>query len=492
MILATKHQGQQSIRYSDFKGGLNTSSLESEIAETELSVCSNMEVDRVTGLLRTCKGLRKLITINTDVTDAAYDVINKLFVFFGADRHVYITSNFSSVSDVGVLTGSDNIVTASWENGLLIASGGQLQYYDGKELSTISTAPRHCRGVFIRSGRVLTMDDGDNVLYSGIGDETNWTQDSNDPSTSQFAQIGYKVGGKIIGAVNLSSDILFIKDNGMVFRLQNEYPDWKISEVGREIYCKGPLSFANVGNNVVILGTTLQNVVTTQDYGDMKPIDIGQKVIREIAAMPASTKLRYVPIWNQLWFIEGTTHALVLDCTTGAFFERTFYYPVVDILTVDDTVYLVRKNALCDFIDDFSDCDQPLHFHAKFKTATSPEHNILVRRVAMGITPYDTRVSGKNCKINVGKLSYPFPSRVTDKDECIISTPNRETAFINSSNELYGNKEQVSMNEDYLSPTDIIIFRARGVDRGTRIRTDIEGDGYSFILNFIGYDMVEV
>ena len=490
MQLSAKHANQQSILQSDFTGGLNTSYFDSDIAANELSLCTNMEVDRDTGLLRTCKGLRKLCTVNVDVTNAAYDVLNRTFLLFTEDYHVYATTDFLRINDVGKLTGTEKVVTTLWESGVIIASGGKLQYYDGTSLKTLETSPEHCKGAYTRSGRVLTFDDGDQVLYSGVGDETNWKQESNDPSTALFAQIGYKVGGKIIGAINLSADILFIKDNGMVFRLQNEYPDWKISELGRNIYCRSTTGFTNIGNNVIILGNnTLQSITTTQDYGDMKPLNIGQKISREINALPSDTKLRYVPAWNQLWFIGHTNYVLVMDCNTGGFFERTFSEPVVDIINADNKVYLIRKNAVCDFIDDFTDCGTPLHFLVKFKTNQSTQH-ILVKKVLLGITPYATSAADTRCQLNVGKLHYDFPRRTIGNAQPEAST--KAGAQIVGSSLLRQDTAPVFMNDERVTPTGVMMFRTRALYRSSRIPVQIEGTGYAFILNYVGYDMATI
>lgn len=490
MQLSAKHANQQSILQSDFTGGLNTSYFDSDIAANELSLCTNMEVDRDTGLLRTCKGLRKLCTVNVDVTNAAYDVLNRTFLLFTEDYHVYATTDFLRINDVGKLTGTEKVITTLWESGVIIASGGKLQYYDGTSLKTLETSPEHCKGAYTRSGRVLTFDDGDQALYSGVGDATNWKQESNDPSTALFAQIGYKVGGKIIGAINLSADILFIKDNGMVFRLQNEYPDWKISELGRNIYCRSTTGFTNIGNNVIILGNnTLQSITTTQDYGDMKPLNIGQKISREINALPSDTKLRYVPAWNQLWFIGHTNYVLVMDCNTGGFFERTFSEPVVDIINADNKVYLIRKNAVCDFIDDFTDCGTPLHFLVKFKTNQSTQH-ILVKKVLLGITPYATSAADTRCQLNVGKLHYDFPRRTIGNAQPEAST--KAGAQIVGSSLLRQDTAPVFMNDERVTPTGVMMFRTRALYRSSRIPVQIEGTGYAFILNYVGYDMATI
>lgn len=324
MRLSTKHANQQSVMLQDFTGGLNVSCTENLIADNELSEVVNMEIDSNSKLLRTVQGTDTLYTTNEyTFKSAAFDILNSALILFTEDNKILATKDFYEVKEVGTLTGTGEVITAMWEDGLLIASGGKLQYAKGTEpVETIDTSPEHCNGVYIRSGRVLVFDNTDQVLFSSVGDETNWTQNTNDPSASLFAQIGYKVGGHIIGMVNMSKDILFIKSNGMVFRLENEYPDWRISELGRNIFCKGTASYCNIINNVLIMSDiSLQSIQTTQEYGDMKPTNIGSKVASKIANLPSNTKLRYVPPLNQVWCIGENGYVLVLDCNTSAFFR---------------------------------------------------------------------------------------------------------------------------------------------------------------------------
>lgn len=52
MQLGVKHQKQQTIVRADFSGGLNTSANVDGIAENQLSVAVNVEVDHATGRLK--------------------------------------------------------------------------------------------------------------------------------------------------------------------------------------------------------------------------------------------------------------------------------------------------------------------------------------------------------------------------------------------------------------------------------------------------------
>lgn len=490
MKLSTKHQNVQRTIYNDFSAGLNSSMTEDNIAENELREVVNMEIDREMQLLRTCKGTVDICKFDYDVTSAAYDVINDMFLLFTSDYKIITTRDFEIFTEAGALTGKSPVITTLWEDGVLIASGGKLQYSTKARVSTLENSPEHSKGAYIRSGRVLTFDDADNVKYSSVGDEDNWDIDAGDPSKALFAQIGYKVGGKILGMVNLSKDILFIKDNGMVFRLENEYPDWKISELGRNIYCKNGLSFCNIGEQVIILGNgILQSVQTTQDYGDMKPTDIGKKVKREIASLEDDTKLRYIPSINQLWFISHTKYVLVMDCDTGAFFQRTFNEPVVDVICVDEDIYIVRDHAVSKFTEDFVDSGLPLSFTAKFKSVFSLSE-ILVKKINFGITPYKTAFDDTQCYLKIGKVKLPFPRRRTPGDN--IATSQNSFATIQPSSDVYENNRNVFADEEFATPTNIISMRVRCISRAPMVRMQIWGKGFPFIMNYIGYDWVEV
>ena len=89
----------------------------------------------------------------------------------------------------------------------------------------------------------MIADDENNVRYSGVGDETNWVEDTNDDSSAKFLEVGYKDGGKLFGMINLSSDVLLVKDNRRLYRLNGEYPNWSLNEVSRNVEVRSRLEF---------------------------------------------------------------------------------------------------------------------------------------------------------------------------------------------------------------------------------------------------------
>ncbi len=263
MKLGTKHgETQTTIVRADFSGGLNTTANIDGIAENQLSLALNVEVDHATGRLKTVAGTTDVLKF-ANIFAAVYDEINRVLLLVTQERKVYAVTNDGQISNsLGTLSGSLYPISTSWEDGLLLATGGKLQYFNGTTLETIADSP-NATGVYVRAGRVLVTDDN-NVRYSGVGDETNWTEDTNDDSSSKFVEAGYKDGGRLIGMVNLSTDVLLVKDNRRLYRLSGEFPNWSIVEVSRNVEVSGRLGFCAVTDSVFILGrNAVQNVQTT-------------------------------------------------------------------------------------------------------------------------------------------------------------------------------------------------------------------------------------
>lgn len=507
MKLSAKHGNQATEILQSFAGGLNTSLPDELIDKAQLAQAVNVELDITSGVLRTVRGTIDLwkLKIN-DIREGAYDVLNDVILLFTKTGTVYAVEN-GVVKQIGVTTGDGEIIAAVWEDGLLIASGGHLQYAkyvpatdskgemvtagDMYALTTITTSPADCSGVFIRSGRVLVFDSQDNFYYSGVGDEEYWEQDTNDPSTSLFLQIGYKVGGKIIGVVAMQSYVLIIKDNGMIFRLENEYPDWNIKEVTRNGYCKGPAAFTSIGSNVLILGAdTLQTISPTDDYGNMPINYVGNQIKNEIASLPPHTRMRYVSSNNQLWFVTNSQWVLILDCNTNTFFQRYFNSDVVDVL--DDII--IKRDRVCRISSDenFEDNGEPLQCRITFKTDAAL-HDILVKGVSISYTPFKSFFEGVGVTLNVGKIVIPFPERKASSDRKRLQNVGiNKTAYEPESSYIYRNENDVFLNEEKLAPGKTILVKKKQNYRAHRIPITLTGEGFPFAINFIAYDRVEV
>lgn len=406
MQLTTKHQNQQTIVRADFSGGLNTSANVDGIAENQLSVAVNVEVDHATGRLKTVAGTTDIMFFE-NIFAAMYDEINKVLLLVTADKTVYVT-DLNTTTGIGKLSGALYPVSANWEDGLLIASGDKLQYFNGENLLTIDSP--NATSVYIRAGRVLVTDEN-NVRYSGVGDETNWAEDTNDDSSSKFVEAGYKDGGKLIGMVNLSQDILLIKNNRRLYRLSGEFPNWSINEVSRNVEVSGRMSYCAVADSVFILGRNeVQNIQTTADYGDVKPQNVATLITSEIQQLPADTKLRYVPPLSQLWAINKR-EVLMFDLVTNSWYKREFNSPVIDVVSVGDEVLIIKPDRVSRLDGStFYDSGLPLHWKWQGQRLVS-QHDYLLKRTQISIIPLSSLLYSGQIRVGAVILGLPIPDR---------------------------------------------------------------------------------
>lgn len=515
MRLSSKHQNQQVVELYDFSGGLNTSVVEEQIADNQLAVCVNFDIQTTSGLLKTVSGTSRIMRIGDvgyRLISAAYDALNKHIVLFADDGTVLSASmeDLSTWQTIGTLTGRRVPITVVWEDGLITASGGKLQYIKGSDMETIETSPDVCKGAYTRSGRIITFDD-DNIRYSGVGDETNWTEDTNDESSSVWVEAGYKVGGKLLGMVNMSSDILMIKDNGRLLRLSGDYPEWQITEVARNVDCNNSNSFCNVVNDVYILGgSTIQKVVTTQEYGDMRAANIASAVEKNLISLArVGCKLRYLPALNQIWAINGTPNVLMFDLNVNAFYGRKFNAPVVDAMCIQTDTYIVKENGL-DIIDPMSFVDEGnyLEYNLKFKTRLS-HYDFLIKRLTWVVTGFGK--SYHDVKLSLGNIiNIPCPvGHIRDNEELVyenfqevyhnnykLSRHTRRSPrviYANRGPHVYGNRNRVYANPDYVLDIEAFLVSDQKLRyRAKDIFFRVTGRACQFVINKIKYDVVEV
>ena len=257
MRLGVKHQNQFQIVHADFSGGLNTSTNVDGIAENQLARAVNVEVDHATGKLKTVAGTIDLLQF-PNIFAAMYDEINQRLLLVDADKVVWFVNSMGLIT-IGTLSGDLYPITASWEDGLLIASGGKLQYFDGNALVTLNSP--NASSVYVRAGRILITDEN-NLRYWAVGDEETWLTNSSDESSGVFVEAGYKDGGQLLAMVNLSQDVLIIKNNRRVYRLSGEYPDWQMNEVSRDVEARGRLSVCAVADSVLNCKTCRRRLIT--------------------------------------------------------------------------------------------------------------------------------------------------------------------------------------------------------------------------------------
>lgn len=358
-----------------------------------------------------------------------------------------------------------------------------------------------CDGVYIRSGRVL-VNYADMIKYSGVGDEENWTENNNDASTSKFLEAGYKDGGNIIGMSSLSDSIIVIKSNNRIYKVNGEFPNWSVAEISRNVDCKGRLSYCSVMNNTIILGNDrLQIVSTTDEYGDMKVANAGQKINTEISNLPDNTRVVFVSPLNQVWLLGDDGLVIVYDLTFSSFYKRQFNSPVLDVISVNEDVYIIKSDRVSKLSPyHFADDDKELSWGFRTRRMMG-ENDILVKRVQLAITPRFEQFCDGRFWVGPYIIDLPMPfylmkvwhnkatiyhNRIKLKGLSLLGGISSVGDYV------YQNPEPLYHNRTKLWSVRDLMTDNRCVVRGKRIELRGHGSNGAFILNSINMDMVEV
>lgn len=499
MRLSRKHANQTTVVRADFSGGLNTTTTPDNIAENQLATSINLEIDHATGRLKTVGGTRDIVQME-NIAALMYDRINNTFIVAAENKQLFSYEvDTGNINAVGELSGGLYPITATWEDGLLIATGDKLQYYHNGALETIDSPKAN--SVYVRAGRVLITDDTQ-IRYSGVGDETNWTEDTNDDSSSKFVEAGYKDGGKFIGMASLSQDVLLIKDNRRVYRLSGEYPNWVINEVSRQVECSGRLSFTDIASQVFILGSTeVTTLQTTDAYGAMKPAAISTLVASEIRNLPPNTKVRYVPPLSQVWFIGDSAKVLMFDLSAQAWYMRQFNSPIIDVLTVDSNVYIIKRDRIA-VIDEttFEDDGVPMSWQFEGQRMTS-QHDYLLKRTQISVIPLSPTLYSGEIRAGAVVLDLPIPARYLYiyenkskiyRNRTKICQTGRQKGQYVSGEKIWQNPEPIYENKKKIYTTHTMIKESRNVYRSKYLSLSGRGSGGGFELNGIIMDIAEV
>lgn len=506
MKLSNKHQSPAPsvIVRADFSGGLNTSTNADGITENQLLVAENIEVERNSGRLKTVAGTVDIFLSNFIISAAMYDEINKVILLVFTNKSVHVLNLLTgAVSDsVGTLNGNLYPVCQSWENGLLIATGGKLQYFDGMTLQTL-TDSSDSNFVYTRASRVLTTSPDNFIRYSAVGDETDWTEnDTIDSSDYKFVEIGYKDGGNIVGMVNLSQDVLIIKDNRRVYRLSGEFPNWSINEVSRNVECSGRLSFCAVSDSVFILGKNeVQVMQTTQSYGDVKPQNVASLIVNEIQKLPNNAIVRYVPPLNQVWFIGYGGSVMLYDLNVNAWYKRKFNSPVVDVISVGDEVFIVKADRISR-LDEGSFFDSGMAMQWKFQAQRLiSQHTYLLKRSQISLIPYSQLLYTGQISVGAVRLDFPIPARNIKiyknhsriyKNHTKICLSARKRFTHMKQDLIYDNLTPIYGNHTKIFSQPTVLKESRNVFRSKFLDIIGCGSGGGFLLNGITFEVVEV
>lgn len=505
--LSTKHQTQRTVSYRDFSGGLNTTDATESIGQNELAQAVNVCLDKSTGLLRTIQGTEAVAVDEAKDFDCLMaDPWDGTKLVTDTGGAVYRVEGDSFIR-VGQLTGTNHASYATWEEGLIIASGGRLQYYHGGTLETIEESPGVCSGVFVRDGRVWTWHD-DRIIMSAAGDEHGWDFASDQDDKAQWLEIGYKDRGSIRGVVALSSDVIVFKDNGHAYHLSGMAPDFSVKSIGRQLGIRNYECCLSVGNVVLVLGDgRIQQVSVTDDYGEMKASYVSRKVETEVRQFGATIRMRYVPTLNEVWFLEyegqePPNQFMVYDVLHGAFFQRRYNSHVRDVVSLGEDTFILKRHGLYRESRDMKMEDEGELLEWNFQTVTLVSYNqLLMKRVYVDTTPlfdnYNEQRFAFGDIVIMGSLPptarYVWHNNgVTPHGRRYICDPWLGMVLTDTADCVYHNDEHIWKKNVYCRSIKCYRVESRCVDRRKSIPVKARGIGGVTLFNQVAFDVAEV
>ena len=494
MPLSNFHKNVQREFYPSFDGGLNLSVPAESLAKNELKEALNVEFSPLTGAMKVRGGLVWSGRFDDEIEDVVPVQGRKGFLVRRKDTKQLYYFRWNNIWPVrGELSGDVDMSIAAWgDDEYLVASGGKLQIFKENGLvptiKNISNSPDECRFVFVRNGRVGVVNGDDTITFSYVGDCTQWDNDPDDESTGQFIEIGYKDGMNINAVIPLSRDLIIFKspvnepDNGVVWRLSGDFPDWAVLEVAHNIGTFNQKTVASVGNDVFFISASgVATLSSVTAYGEVKASWPDRKVSSALIPLIEHTaQLWDVPIKQQLWIFpsNASKEVWVFDYIRGIWTK--FKFPKVPIYTdtVDNKLYMFMGRDLYQlrdgYIQDELKDEGITEITAQMKLGT-----ILTGRQTLIKGAYASFEIYPQCEaeLRLGGFCMRFTSNA--KPDYIFDAPN--------------NIQFASEDDDSLFPIGgTLTSRRRCIVRDWLIAPEIKITGGGCSIATLGLELVEV
>lgn len=193
-----KHVTQRIVQLDSFIGGMNQSMPATQIADNECQLIQNMFLDPRSGKPRSRYPITRY---SNSAPSYGAGPVNSLYFwnnswFFSCNQHLYYLDSSNDPVHLGNLNGSSRPTYAPYNDKLIIASGGAMQYTTSSyaDLANVSSG-KTCSVVMERFSRVAAAVDTtypDRIWESNYFSETTW-------GSSDYADVGYKDGTSVIG-----------------------------------------------------------------------------------------------------------------------------------------------------------------------------------------------------------------------------------------------------------------------------------------------------
>jgi hypothetical protein len=326
-------------------GGLCLIANPESIPDNYVCQMDNWEYGTLLNQPQVCPGVVTQFDVVSDVDTMFYDAVHGIWLI-SSGVNLY-SSNLTTKTLLGTLTGTYKPIYALYDTIILIASGGLIQKWDGTTLSTVAGSPIS-HYVAHNNGRVESIDiNSDKKSYSGIGDYTNWTNVPTDISSAQFVNVGYKDASKIACTIKLATDSIVIKTSGSVYRITNEndFANVGCYPAAQRTGAYNHYSGLALMNKAFFIGNEgFNSFSTVTDYGGVKVDDPSPGYMINgwyVQNVDDNARVWHVPSRKQVWCKTALSNEiLIYHYGINAWTKRQFKYPIRDVCSVGMDVYI--------------------------------------------------------------------------------------------------------------------------------------------------------
>lgn len=155
--------------------------------------------------------------------------------------------------------------------------------------------------LLVNNGRLIASQTN-SLYYSGIGDFNNWQEETD--ADALFLEIGYKDGGNIIAGALTYGSIIVFKDNGYIYRIYGDYPNWSVVKIAETDSITS--NIYNMGG-IIIFGTKtgVKQINPTQVYGDFLLSDFQNNIIaNEVTSISESQERKTIVFCSKDYVFE--------------------------------------------------------------------------------------------------------------------------------------------------------------------------------------------
>lgn len=396
-ITSNKHSSAERILLSSFDGGLATDRPPEQLQMNELSVADNVYYDVTTNYLKVVPAAAPFHKVEGPIKELFWSTIGSCFIYVVEggdvyaggltinDRYTGVYRNSDSVfgnkdsvykypaplvtgdTKIGTLSGGSSPVMREFGEKICIASGGDLQVWDG-----VPSSPLESVEILLPDGnkagegrlypdsietwgnRLLAAQSSkDIIIGSELGSAVDWKYSegtSTDISYAQWVYVGLKDSARISSISALSSDIIISKrkaDGSPInYRLVGSFDTGEINvvEINRTSHVYGQKCMIQAQNDLFYLGQNgFETYSTVQQYGDMQMKSAGRRVNKLINQLSGPTaRLWHVMPYGQIWIqpSSASNDIYMFHYQNGAFSRRRVWASIGGVAVRDRDVFV--------------------------------------------------------------------------------------------------------------------------------------------------------